>query len=157
MITISNPTKKFIMKNLIFLIFFCCLLPQFNYCQDTFKNKEEYLTHLLKKTTFDKDKIVINNFTKHSEFVKDVVGKELFTFYGVVYNDKLYSASQLSVKSCWGQFLKLCENIDDGDIVTDNKNIQDIVYLKNISFSSNKKTVVFIYSCSLKKGTLKTI
>lgn len=103
------------MKQIRLLIFLCCFLPQVNYAQKFFNTTEDYLKYVLENTDFEKDKVFVNDFISNENFIDDVVVGELFTFYGVAYQSELYSASQLDLPGCWGQFLSLCKSLKEGD------------------------------------------
>ncbi len=132
------------------------LFPVKQYGQLTmFDTKDAYLDYVVDETGFDRQKIVVFNKENFNTFAVEIVEKELYTFYGIVYNDELISAAQLDIKSCWGQFLDLCKNLKYGDSNVQNKKVPDISYLKDITFNSQKKTVIFIYSLSMGKRHLK--
>lgn len=143
------------MKQIKFLIFLCFFIPNVNYGQKTFNSIDEYLNITAEKTGFDKDKIIIKDFIQIDGFVDDVVKNNLFTFYGVAYNSELFSAAQLQNKSCWGQFLELCKDINEGESSTKNRKITEIPYLNGLSIDENKKTVIFIYGRDIKKSQVK--
>lgn len=144
------------MKKLKLLLFFLICLPLTGNSQAKFFNTtEEYLNETIEKTGFDKEKIILIDVLSDEDFINDVVNNHLFTFYGIAYNGEILSAGSLENKSCWGQFLGLCKSIKEGDSSADNRKIEDVSYLKNISFNNDKKTVIFIYSCDLKKRHVK--
>lgn len=146
------------MKQIAILVFALFFIPQINYAQAKngfFNTTEEYLDDTVQKTGFDRTKIIIEDFTNNDEFTNDIISNNLFTFYGVAYNDKLISAATLENKSCWGQFLELCKNVKEGDSDVNNRKIVDIPYLKNIKFDKSKKTVIFLYLSTLNKRNVK--
>lgn len=143
------------MKKIKFFVFLCCFIPQLNHAQDFFKTTEEYLDITVKKTQFDRSKIVIEDFVNIDGFSDDVVNNKLFTFYGIGYNDEIFSAAQMENPSCWGQFRDLCQQINVGDSNVNNRKIIDISYLRNIHFDKDKKTVIFIYGSDLTKRNIK--
>lgn len=144
------------MKKIKFLLFFLICLPLTGNSQAKFFNTtEEYFNETIEKTGFDKKKIILRDVVSNEEFINDIVNNHLFTFYGIAYNGEIFSAGSLENKSCWGQFLGLCKSIQEGDSNANNKKIEDISYLKDIPFNKNKKTVIFIYSCDLKKKHIK--
>ena len=110
---------------------------------------------MLENTDFEKDKVFVNDFISNENFIDDVVVGELFTFYGVAYQSELYSASQLDLPGCWGQFLSLCKSLKEGDEDIQSKKIEDIVYLNDIDINKDKKTVIFLYNIDLKKRHFK--
>lgn len=132
------------------------LVPQSNFAQRFFHTTRQYLDHTLERTDFDESKIIIENFINDKVFMKELLENELYTFYGIAYNDELFSASQLENKSCWGQFLELCSSINKGATNATNKKIKDISYFKNVNFDKDKKTVIFMYSEALSKSSIKT-
>lgn len=144
------------MKKVKLLLLFLICLPLTGNSQAKFFNTtEEYLNETVEKTGFDKEKINLIDVTSNEEFINDIVNNHLFTFYGIAYNGEIFSAGSLENKSCWGQFLGLCKSIKEGDSSAGNRKIEDITYLKDIPFNKDKKTVVFLYSCDLKKKHVK--
>lgn len=138
----------------ICLIFLFSFVTHTIYSQDFFKTTEEYIDNTVEKTGFDRDKIFIVNSSNH-DFVKDVINNQLFAFLGIVNNSEFYSASELDIPSCWGQFLELYKSVQKGDVSISSKKIVDISYLKDLPLENNKKIVVFIYLSDMKKRHVK--
>ncbi|MUV02559.1 hypothetical protein GN157_02450 [Flavobacterium rakeshii] len=139
----------------ICLIFLFSFVTHAIHSQDFFKTTEEYLDNTVEKTQFDRSKIVIEDFINIDGFADDVVNNKLFTFYGIAYNDEIFSAAQMENPSCWGQFRDLCQRINVGDSNVNNRKIIDISYIRNINFDKDKKTVIFIYGSDLTKRNIK--
>lgn len=132
-------------------------LPQSNFAQKfkVYASAEIYLNETVERTGFDRNKIVLENLLYNKEFENELDENHLFTFFGIAYNDELFSASKLESKSCWGQFLELCENIKEEEHDPNDKKVSEISYLKNLNFDKTKKTVIFIYSDDLTKRKIK--
>ena len=143
------------MNELTILVFLCCFLPQLNYAQEFFQTTEEYLNITVERTKFDRSKIIIDDFINNDGFTDEVIKNDLFTFYGIAYNNEIFSASQMENKSCAGQVRDLCQSIDVGDSNVNNRKIIDIAYLKNIHFEKDKKTVIFLYNSDVTKRNIK--
>lgn len=137
------------MKNLSFVFL---LFPIITYSQVIFETKSDYIKETVKRTNFDKNKILVENFLDKEGFIEDVFQNHLNVFYGIVYKGEVFSATNLENSSCWGQFAEMMRNLN----ATNNRKVGEVEYLKELSFTVNKKTVVFIYSSILSKGNIKT-
>lgn len=141
------------MKLLNFLILLLCFTTATTYSQKrmVFKDLPEYFNHA-EKTGVNKEKILILSKEDNDALGEDIGTAGFFTFYGIVYNSELISAGSLESKSCWGQFRTLCKSVGSG---SNGVKVDDISYLKNISFEKDKKTVIFLYSYQLGKRGVK--
>lgn len=131
------------------------------YSQYIYNSTEEYFKQgMFQRTGFDESKVVFLEGDSFTDYIEEVIvnpDSHLFTYYGIVYNSELYSASELKEQSCWGGFLEMCKNIDNQKD-TANRKVEEISYLKGIPFDKNKKTVVFIYAnMLLKKRDVKKL
>lgn len=121
------------------------------YSQYIYNSTEEYFKQgMFQRTGFDESKVVFLEGDSYIDYTNDVLDGHMFTYYGIVYNSELYSASELKEPSCWGGFLEMCKNFDNQK-GTANRKVEEISYLKDIPFDKNKKTVVFIYANMLLK------
>ena len=135
---------------------FLSLLPLTILAQgQVFNDVEEYKSYVVNEANFEASKIIIVDADKVNQLMEYVTEHEMYTFYGIVSNYKVATAAQLSIKSCWGQFLDLCKRIDDEKSGITLQHVEDIPYLRDINFSPEKKTVVFIYSFKLGKRHVK--
>ncbi len=146
------------MKYTIILLWLSCLLGSASYAQQAYYTPETYFAQkVFQKTGFDQSKVVFLEGDNFLDFVDEVLEGHLFSIFGIVTNDELYSASTLDIPSCRGQILALCESIDSEHKTEQvNRKIKDISFLKEISFDKNKKTVVFIFSNLMRKRDIRT-
>lgn len=100
------------------------------YSQYIYNSTEEYFNQsIFQRTGFDESKVVFLEGDSYIDYTNDVFDGHMFTYYGIVYNSELYSASELKEQSCWGGFLEMCKNIDNQKD-TANRKVEEISYLK---------------------------
>ena len=117
----------------------------------TFENLPAYKA-FAKETGVNEEKIIVLDKEAYNTLGEDIGRDGFFTYYGIVYKSRLISAENLENKSCWGQFRDLCKDINN---YSSDAYIDDIPYLKNLTFDENKKTIIFLYSQQLGRRGVK--
>lgn len=85
------------------------------YSQYIYNSTEEYFKQgMFQRTGFDESKVVFLEGDSFTDYIEEVIvnpDSHLFTYYGIVYNSELYSASELKEQSCWGDFWKCVKTL----------------------------------------------
>lgn len=140
---------------LIFLILANCISGCSSKKETFAAGPGEYITHVAAITGIDPSKIVVTDKAGFAEMAEDVMEDNLYVFYGVVHQHEVYTAANIDIKSCWGQFLRLYGEVPESAGVK--KPLSSVSFLNGLEINPSKKTVIFMYSVKYSKRNMRHI
>lgn len=125
----------------------------FSYSQTKKSTYPKVLNEFIEKNKFDRDKIHPVSYSGNPDFIDEITENNLIGVYGVLQNEKFYSAKVLENAGCSGQQLVFVKNFNLDNLEGVDKN--HVKVLSEINVDSEKKVVVFLCANISSKSMLK--
>lgn len=136
-------------------ILFCLLLFAISFAQAQTKKTTytKVLNEFIEKNKFDRDKIYAVSYRENPDFIEEITENNLIGVYGVLQNEKFYSAKVLENAGCSGQQLVFVKNFNLDNLEGVDKN--QVKVLSEINVDPDKKVVIFLSANISSKSMLK--